>query len=1055
MSRSQGRDIEIPTTLLEQIKSGDAMLFLGAGANAGATHPQDHKIPLSGEALTDFLREKFFDNGLAGRSLFDVAKFAESEYGLPRLQEAIAEKFGEYGPANYHCIIAQYQWHAIASTNYDTIIEQAYKRSGGPFNLVPFYKDGDGIDRKLKNQANAVPFLKLHGCITKISDESIPLILTPDQYLRFRKNRGRLYDALKGWAQDFCVLFAGYSIGDPHVAQIIMDLEDSQISRMRYYSIAPDATEYDVRYWGDRRVEILKCTFQEFLEMLDSQVDKTAAALTAVLPRQDHSISRFFTSTETHISDRLSFFLEMDVEHIVPNMKTAGKIDAKAFYEGQDIGWMAIQAELDVHRRVSDDVLAENIITEIEAEAKGDAQLVVIKGPAGNGKSIALRRIAWDASIDYEKLILFVRETGAIDPIAIQEIAERTNRRIFLFVDHCALHHEEILEVYRRAKREGHSVTIVAAERDHEWHTYCGSLDDLSYKEHSVRYLSEREIHSLLGKLEKHNCLGVLLDRPYEERFRAFNEHAGRQLLVALHELTGGKSFEEIVTDDYNRILPIEARYLYLDVCSLNRFNVPVRAGTISRLSNISFVDFSDRLFKPLSNVVRTYYDARMNDNVYTARHPHVAQIVFDCVLDTAEKKFDQMIRILGGMNLDFSTDYIAFREIIRSAGIIDSFPSLELAHRFYDRAIEVTGEQSEYVYQQAAIFELNHAGGTLGRASQLLKTAMELAPHDLSIQHTFANLRRRQALEARTELEAITYRREARQILERLKKRKKSQVYEFHTLAQIDLDELKEALAKHPGEESGAETADRHIGDLAAAADNSLQSGLQRFPNSNRLYALEAIFRTMLSESKRAEAALLRAFELNVRQEFIAVRLSKHLKKTARADEAMLILTRCIDANPSAKFAHLEVATLLLEGGSYDREKVIGHLRRSSTSGDTNYVAQYLLASQYMLDGDEEGAAILFERLSNAPLSNNEKTRIRDPWNDESGTPKLFSGTVESMKGNFCFITTPNLKRSIFSHYSESDPANWQELRANANVSFRIGFSMRGLVALELKLVE
>ena len=819
---------------------------------------------------------------------------------------------------------------------------------------------------------------------------------------------------------------------------------------MRYYSIDPFALDYDIRYWGDRKVEILKCSFREFLDELSQRIDKNDAALAAVQPRQGHSIARFYTSTETHISDRLSFFLDNSVDHIRPNMKISGRPTPKAFYEGEDVGWGALEAKFDVPRRVSDDILSESVISEIEDEPEGGAQLVLIKGPAGNGKTIALRRIAWDAANDYDKFVLFLKDTGAIDPVAIAEISERTNRRLFLFVDRCALHHDEILELFLAAKREKHSITIITAEREHEWHTYCGALNELPRQDYSIRYLSEKEIHSLLEKLDQYNCLGVLGNVSYEERFRAFYEHAGRQLLVALHELTSGRSFEEIVNDEYNRIIPAEARYLYLDVCSLNRFAVPVRAGSISRISNISFSDFKERLFDPLSNVVHNFYDPNVRDYVYTARHPHVGTIVFETVLDTAEKKFDQMIRILGGLNLAFSTDNIAFREIIRSAGVIDAFPSVELAHRFYDQAIKVTGGLSEYVFQQAAIFELNHDGGTLGRAYQMLKSAIELAPHDPSIQHTYANLRRRQALVAKTELEANTFRQEAREILNRLKRRKNSQVYEFHTLAQISLDELQEALAYRV--EEAADNAERRIGDLVTEAEDALQVGLQRFPDSSHLHALEANFHEMLSKSDRAEAALKKAFDLNVRQEFIAVRLARHLNASGKEDDARDILHRCIDAKPGAKFAHLEIARMMLEKDDYDRGIVIGHLRRSTTSGDANYFAQYLLAVQYILDEKEEDAAIIFESLTNSPLSNNEKRKTRWIWKDESGSTKIFNGIVDNAKESYCFLKTGRFKRAVFSHYSDSDPGNWRHLRPGKSVSFKIGFTMRGIVALDIK---
>ena len=279
--------------------------------------------------------------------------------------------------------------------------------------------------------------------------------------------------------------------------------------------------------------------------------------------------------------------------------------------------------------------------------------------------------------------------------------------------------------------------------------------------------------------------------------------------------------------------------------------------------------------------------------------------------------------------------------------------------------------------------------------------------------------------------------------------------MYEFHTLAQINLDELHEALTERSETGNGLEVSERRIGNLVSEAEDSLQVGLQRFPDSARLHALEANFRDMLAQSGRAEAALRRAFELNVRQEFIAVRLARHLTKSGQKEDAVAILQKCIEGRPGAKFAHLELARMILDEETYNRETVIGHLRRSTSSGDANYFAQYLLAEQYMLDDNEEEAAKLFERLDTSAISNKEKRKTRSLWKDQNGQPKLFSGTVESVKGNFCFINTQITKRAIFSHYSDSNPASWQLLRPGKNVSFRIGFTMRGIVAHDIKIAD
>src|SRR3990167_4643971 len=96
---------------------------------------------------------------------------------------------------------------------------------------------------------------------------------------------------------------------------------------------------------------------------------------------------------------------------------------------------------------------------------------------------------------------------------------------------------------------------------------------------------------------------------PPEERRKFFILTADHQLLVALHEATLGKSFDEIILDEYNRIVPDEAKLLYLDVCTLHRFKVGIRAGLLSRVSGITFDYFGRLLILPLEHVVFVYFD--------------------------------------------------------------------------------------------------------------------------------------------------------------------------------------------------------------------------------------------------------------------------------------------------------------------------------------------------------------------------------------------------------------------------------------------------------------
>ena len=47
-----------------------------------------------------------------------------------------------------------------------------------------------------------------------------------------------------------------------------------------------------------------------------------------------------------------------------------------------------------------------------ESDSRRKAELFMIKGPAGNGKSVVLKRIAWDAGTQYDKLVLFASSSA-------------------------------------------------------------------------------------------------------------------------------------------------------------------------------------------------------------------------------------------------------------------------------------------------------------------------------------------------------------------------------------------------------------------------------------------------------------------------------------------------------------------------------------------------------------------------------------------------------------------------------------------------------------------
>ena len=1036
---------ELPDALISSIVEQSAVLFLGAGASYGAYHPSGARIP-SSDDLKALLSDKFLGGKLKARSLSHVAEMCISETDMLTVQMFVRDNFLPFGPGPHHLVIPRFYWHAIVTTNYDLILEKAYaSETKAKQELAVFLKNGQKVDTKLKSLSNGLRYIKLHGSVDHIDDSDIPLILAKEQYVRYLSNRNRLFSAFEQIAYEFPIIFCGYSIDDHHIQDILFDLANNAISRPRYYLVSPDLDPVEQRYWQSHRVTCISATFEAFLLELERIIPEAKRSIPLSIGGGQETVRTFYSIANPTESNTLKHFLANDVDHVRLGMATLG-VEAKQFYLGADTGWGPIAAELDVRRRITDNIIVDAILAD-ERDRHRVVDLHVLKGPAGHGKTTTLRRVAWESSISYSKLCLFVKEEGAVLSEPIRELWELTQQRVFLFIDRAALRIEELMGLLGFLADNTIPVTIVTAERDNEWNVRCGRLDEYVTQTYPLRNLSEPEIHTLLTKLENHGALGRLADLSYHQRVEEFLVRAERQLLVALHEATFGKSFEEIVRDEFDRIIPTEAQTLYMDVCTLNRLGIPVRAGLIARVSGIRFADFEERFFKPLEHVVKNFYDPYVGDRMYTARHAHIADIVFLLNLADSEERFEQIIRILQGVNIDYSSDNEAFRSLIRGKSISELFGSYELGRRIYEYVGKLVGADA-HALQQRALFEMSHRGGSLSTAEDNLKQALEIAPYDRTIQHTYANLKRMQANGTSNSLLKSKLRVDSRRYLRALVDREARTSHGYHTLILVLLDDLRDLLA---GKKSGDldQMDERQIVNLVRDIELQIREGQQRFPDEERLLSAEVVFRELLEEDGRAIQVLRKAFDKNPRSEWVAVRMGRRLVEIGNVEEAKQVLERCARENPGSKAVNFSLAQLHLEYGTEeDRSRVIGHLRRSFSEGDTHYDAQFWYARELFLTGDIDGADNLFNQLGHAPVSPEIRNRIRGWISDGDRRAKVFTAMVRRKEEAYIFASPEEFPKDVFCHSSQASEEAWAGVTVGGNVKLHIGFSMRGPAA-------
>jgi len=388
-------------------------------------------------------------------------------------------------------------------------------------------------------------------------------------------------------------------------------------------------------------------------------------------------------------------------------------------------------------------------------------------------------------------------------------------------------------------------------------------------------------------------------------------------------------------------------------------------------------------------------------------------------------------------LNIDYNCDRRAFRQMIRGRTLLELFSNDELINTIYEAARAIVGEDP-YFYHQRGLYEMhrcNHAA-----ANRLFATAEKLAPQDFTIKHSRSEFLLKEAERARTTLERDVLLREAAQIAHALKAARSGEPHAYHTLAKIDIFRLSNLLSLPQKEPEQAE-----LEVLVKTIEKNLTIGLQHFPGDQYLLTAEADFARLLQDSERVIKSLQRAFEANPRTSFIATRLAAQYRNSGKASEADSVFQKALNANRNDNNLHYQYAKILMENGETNGEILAYHLLRAFTPGDTSYDAQLLYARQLFLNGDRDGAKIVFVSLRDAKLAPIIKRRLLYPL------PTTFQGTITRIEGTYLYINRDGINDSIYAHRDNVADAVWARLTVSMRCRYEIAFSFYGAGAQNL----
>ena len=222
--------------LIDSIRKEQIILFLGSGFSRKAGAPMASAITsalldaLPDDIQSDLKNQKLLDNiSEAFEQIFD------REALVNKLEEIMS--FTPTDTSDHTCLTKVPHFHHIITTNYDTLIEDAY----GVDNCYVVRTKDDIVN--LPNDKTII--YKIHGDF-KSKDH---ILLTKQDYTNFFSDNKEslLWDYIQSLFITKDILFIGYSLEDSNIFSLIKKIHKNlKTNTRRYFLIAPGLKSYKI-----------------------------------------------------------------------------------------------------------------------------------------------------------------------------------------------------------------------------------------------------------------------------------------------------------------------------------------------------------------------------------------------------------------------------------------------------------------------------------------------------------------------------------------------------------------------------------------------------------------------------------------------------------------------------------------------------------------------------------------------------------------------------------------------------------------------------------------
>jgi hypothetical protein len=285
--------------ILREFRRGKVVPFLGAAASRVGFRVEDSaKFFPGGRELTGILARaaEFPVSGDASSdSLAKVASYYVNQSSRGALRGHLRDVFCKEGyQANgLHDLIARLaNGTVIVTTNYDTLLEQAFKAIGKPYDLAVYPADNDEYRNAIllwKDGATEPEIVKpnqldvdeigkrnliykMHGSICRDAEKWDSYVITEEDYVEFLSRMSNAVPAaFRRYFSSRAFLFLGYSLRDWNLRVLLNKVTAPTI---KSWAILKKPAIEEMVLWNSRNVVLFDESLEDFVQNMAGRLAK-------------------------------------------------------------------------------------------------------------------------------------------------------------------------------------------------------------------------------------------------------------------------------------------------------------------------------------------------------------------------------------------------------------------------------------------------------------------------------------------------------------------------------------------------------------------------------------------------------------------------------------------------------------------------------------------------------------------------------------------------------------------------------------------------------------